>query len=124
MLRCQSPHQNQHHQTFPPMPRPQRLCQRQPNSLPARSSEPALPASAVEVPDQVMSEGASSAPDAAVRLSMKRSSDSSHSESEQRDSILITPRAMLSRFWTILTSVERLNSVVKSVFGDRRFLSM
>ena len=47
------------------------------NSLPA-------PASAVEVPDQVMSEGASSAPDAAVRLSMKRSSGSSHSESETK----------------------------------------
>ena len=42
----------------------------------------------------------------------------------QRDSILITPRAMLLRFWTILMSVERLNSVVKSVVGKRRFLSM
>ena len=52
------------------------------NSLPARSSEPALPASAVEVPNQVMSEEASGAPDAAVRPSMKRSSVSSHSESE------------------------------------------
>ena len=31
------------------------------NSLPAHSSEAVLPASAVEVPDQVMSEGASSA---------------------------------------------------------------
>ena len=51
------------------------------NSLPAHSSEPALPASAVEVLDQVMSEGASSALDAAVRLRMKRSGDSSHSES-------------------------------------------
>ena len=54
------------------------------NSLPAHSSEAVLPASAVEVPDQVMSEGASSAPDAAVRLSMKRSNDSSHSESETK----------------------------------------
>ena len=54
------------------------------NSLPAHSSEAVLPASATEVPDQVMSEGASSAPDAAVRLSMKRSSDSSHSESETK----------------------------------------
>ena len=54
------------------------------NSLPARSPEPVLPASAVEVPDQVMSERACSAPDAAVRLSMKRSSDSSHSESETK----------------------------------------
>ena len=50
------------------------------NSLPAHSSEAVLPASAVEVPDQVLSEGASSAPDAAVRLSMKPSSDSSHPE--------------------------------------------
>ena len=54
------------------------------NSLPAHSSEAVLPASAVEVPDQMMSEGASSAPDGAVRLSMKRSSDSSHSESETK----------------------------------------
>ena len=54
------------------------------NSLPAHSSEAVLPASAVEVLDQVISEGASSAPDAAVRLSMKRSSDSSHSESETK----------------------------------------
>ena len=50
----------------------------------ARSTELALPASAVEVLDQVMGEGASSAPDAAVRLSMKRSGDSSHSESETK----------------------------------------
>ena len=54
------------------------------NSLPAHSSEAAVPASAVEVPDQVMSEGACSVPDAAVRLSMKRSSVSSHSESETK----------------------------------------
>ena len=77
------------------MPRRQRLRQRQhhqslpaedatTNSMPAHSSEAVLPASAVEVPDQVMSEGASCAPDAAVRLSMKRSSDSSHSESEAK----------------------------------------
>ena len=54
------------------------------NSLPAHSFEALLPASAVKVPDQVMSEGRSGAPDAAVRLSMKRSSDSSHSESETK----------------------------------------
>ena len=48
------------------------------NSLPAPSSELALPASAVEVPDQVMSEGVSGASDAAVRL--KRSSESPNSE--------------------------------------------
>ena len=44
-------------------------------------TETALPASAIGVPDQVVSEGTSSAPDAAVRLSMKRSSDSPHYES-------------------------------------------
>ena len=77
------------------MPRRQRLRQRSApsslsaedattNSLPARSSEAVLPASAVEVPGQVMSEGVSSASDAAVRLSMKRASDSSHSESETK----------------------------------------
>ena len=54
------------------------------NSLPAHSSEAVLPASAVEVPDQVITELASGAPDAAVRLSMKRSSNSSHSESETK----------------------------------------
>ena len=43
-----------------------------------------LPASAFEVPDQVVSDGASSALDAALRLSMERSSDSSHSESETK----------------------------------------
>ena len=53
-------------------------------TLPAPSSEPALPASAVEVPDQVMSEGASNACDAAVRLSMKRSSDSPNFESDTK----------------------------------------
>ena len=40
--------------------------------------------SAIGVPDQAMSEGASSSSDAAVRLSMKRSSDSSNSESETK----------------------------------------
>ena len=71
-------------------------------SLPAHSSEAVLPASAVEVLDQVMmSEGL-----------------------KQRDFILVTPCAMLSCFWTILMSVERLNSVVKSVVGKRRFSSM
>ena len=53
-------------------------------TLPAPSSEPALPASAVEVPDQVMSEGASCASDAAVRLSMKRSSDRPNYESDTK----------------------------------------
>ena len=46
------------------------------------STETAPPASAIGVPDQVMSEGASGAPDAAIRLSMKRSSDSPRSEPE------------------------------------------
>ena len=86
------------------------------NSLPA----PGPSASATDSPDQVMSEGASSAPDAAVELSMKRSSDNSLIPSRrQRDSILITPR-----LWTILMLVERLNGVVKSVVAVRRFLSM
>ena len=55
------------------------------SSAPTPSVDPALPASATEVPDQVMSEGASSSSDAAVRLSMKRSSDSSNSESETKE---------------------------------------
>ena len=58
-----------------------------PSSLPAEdattNSLPAvLPASAVEVLDQVMSEGTSNASDAAVRLSVKRSKDSPNSESD------------------------------------------
>ena len=48
------------------------------------STETAPPVSAIGVPDQVLSQGASSARDATVRLSMKRSSDSSHSESETK----------------------------------------
>ena len=54
------------------------------SSAPTPSVDRALPASATEVPDQVMSEGASSPSDAAVRLSMMRSSDSSHSEFETK----------------------------------------
>ena len=51
------------------------------NSLPA----PGPSASATGAPDQVMGEGASSAPDATVRPSMKRSSDdSSNPESETK----------------------------------------
>ena len=95
------------------------------NSLPAHSSEAVLLASAVEVLDQVMSEGASGAPDAEVRLSMKRSSDSSHSESDTkrlhtdhstRDVVLLLNVSDVSH------AVERC--VVKSVVGKRRFLSM
>ena len=73
---------------------PEATSESAPTNLPAEaassgpaatpSTETALPASAIGVPDQVMSEGASSAPDAAVRLTMKRSSDSSHSESETK----------------------------------------
>ena len=77
------------------MPRRQRLCQRQhhqvsllevrrPISLPAHSSEAVLLSFAVEMPDQVMGEGASGAPNAAVKLSMRRSSDSSNSEPETK----------------------------------------
>ena len=103
------------------MPRPQRLRQRQhyqvsllkvrrPLLWPAHPSEAALPASAVEVPDQVMSEGASSPPDAAVRLSMKRSSDNSHSESEtKRDVVMLQEDLDVSR------AVEQCR--------ERRFLS-
>ena len=54
------------------------------SSAPTPSVDPALSTSATEVPDQVMSEGASSSSDAAVRLSMKRSSDSFNSESETK----------------------------------------
>ena len=69
MLVCQIPHQNQHHQKYP-------LGPRHPALRPHPLFDPALPASATGVPDQVMSEGASGSSDAAVRLSMKRSSDS------------------------------------------------
>ena len=48
------------------------------------STEKALPASAIGVSDQVMSELASSAPHAAIRLSMKRLGDSPRSESETK----------------------------------------
>ena len=73
---------------------PEPTSESAPSNLPAEaaSSSPAArpstetgpPASTIGVSDQVMSGGASSAPDAAVRLSMKRSSDSSHSESETK----------------------------------------
>ena len=54
------------------------------SSAPTPSISLALPASATEVPGQVMSEGTSGSSDAAVRLSMKRSSDNSNSESETK----------------------------------------
>ena len=73
MQTCRRPHQNQHRQTFPLKPR-----------RPVLQPHPRPPAFAIGVPDQVMSEGASSAPGAAARLTMKRSSDSSHSESETK----------------------------------------
>ena len=79
------------------------------------STDTAQPASAADSPDQVMTEGTSSAPDAAVRLSMKRSSDSSHSESE-------TKRHHSDH--STHDVVRALNSVMKSVVGKRRFLSM
>ena len=77
VLRCWSPYQNQHRQTFPLKPRRPVLL---PHPRPRRHP----PASAIGARDQVMSEGASSAPDATARLSMKRSSDSSQSESETK----------------------------------------
>ena len=65
---------------------PEPTSESAPSNLPAEagssSSAPALPASATEVPDQVMSEGAGSSSDAAVRVSMMRLSDNSSSESE------------------------------------------
>ena len=54
------------------------------SSAPVPSVNPAVLASATEVFDQVMSEGASSSFDAAVRLTMKRSSDNSNPESEAK----------------------------------------
>ena len=54
------------------------------SSAPTPSVNPALPGSATEVPDQVMSESVSGSSDAAVRLSMKRSSDNSSPESEAK----------------------------------------
>ena len=54
------------------------------SSAPTPSVDLALPASATDVPDQVMTEEASSSSDAAARLSMKRSSDSSNSDSEAK----------------------------------------
>ena len=59
-----------------------------PSNLPAEaassSSVLALPAFVTEVPDQVMSEGANSSSDAAVRLSMQRTIDNPNSESEAK----------------------------------------
>ena len=67
---------------------PEPTSEAAPSNLPAEaalsSSALALPAPASEVPDQVMSEGAGSSSDAAVRLSMQRSSDDPNSESEAK----------------------------------------
>ena len=93
------------------------------SSAPTPSVDPALPTSATEVPDQEMREGAGSSSDAAVRLSMKRSSDSPNSESEAKR-LHTGHSAMLSCFWMILTSVERSSGVGKFVVGRGRFLSM
>ena len=75
------------------------------SSAPTHSVNPALPASATEVLGEVISEGASSSCDAAVRLSMKRSSDNSNSESEAKR--LHTGHSM-SCFWMTLMSVTRV----------------
>ena len=65
-----------------------------------------------------MSEGAGSSSDAAVRLSLKRSSDIFSTLSlKQRDFILVTPCAMLLCFWMIRTSGTRLGGVGKFVVG-------
>ena len=72
-----------------------------------------------------MSEGASSSSShAAVRLSMKRRVTFRTLSLEQRGFILVTPCAMLSSLWMILTLVDQLNGVVKFVVGRGRFLSM
>ena len=61
-----------------------------PSSLPAEATSsnslttPGPSASATDSPDQVMSEGASTTPHAAVRLSIKRSSDNFNFEFEKR----------------------------------------
>ena len=89
-----------------------------PSSLPAEAessnslSAPGTSASATDTLDQVMSEGR------AVLLTQRSLPITSL---RQRDSTLITPRAMLSCFWTILTLVDQLNGVVKSVVGVGRF---
>ena len=66
------------------------------DSWPAHSSELALPASAVEVPDQVMSKGASSTRDAAVRLSTKRS-ERLHTDHSTRDVVILLDDSDVSR---------------------------
>ena len=95
------------------------------SSAPTPSVDPALPASATEVLDQVMSEGASSSSDAAVRLSMKRSSDSSNSESETkrlhadhstRDVVMLLDDSDVSHRGRAVSK--------KFVVGRGRFLSM
>ena len=85
------------------------------------STETALPAAAIGVADQVMSEGASSTPDAEVRLSLKHSSDTSHSESEtKRHHTAHSTRDVVM----LLDDSDVVESVVKSVVGVTRFLSM
>ena len=94
------------------------------NSLPAHSSEAVLPASAVEVRDQVMNEKASGALDAAVRLSMKRSGDSYPFESEAKRLHVDHSTRDVVRLLDDSDVNRAVGSVVKSVIGKRRFLSM
>ena len=68
--------------------------------------------------DQVLSEGASSAFDAAVRLSMKRSSDSSHSESETKRLHIDHSKRNVAMF------LDGSDIGRKFAVGVRRFLSM
>ena len=94
-----------------------------PSSLPAEdASSNSLPAaSATDSLDQVMSEGASSAPDAAVRLSMKRSSSHSESETKRLHTVHSTRDVvMLLDDSDVGHAVERCRVVV----GMGRFLSM
>ena len=88
------------------------------SSAPTLSVNLALPGSGTEVPYQVMSEGASSSSDAAVRLSMKRSSDNSGPESEAKR--LHTGHSM--RDVVMLLDDSDVSHAV--VVRKRRFLSM
>ena len=88
------------------------------SSAPTPSVNPALPVSATEVPDHVMTEGASSSSDAAVSLSLKLSSDNPNSESEakrlhtdhsMRDAVMLLDDSDVSHEverWTFLVDVN------------------
>ena len=83
------------------------------SSVPTSSTEPALSVSAIEVPDQVMSEGASSSSSTGVKRS---NDDSSNPESE-------TKRFRADQSTRDVVIVPG-SSVGKYVVGKGRFLSM